>query len=78
MSLVLGADDPCGLRVMGTKMHFTLLAAKMVCVPDARRDECAALLTYRIRRRGRRQEPRMTNKFQAKASEVVTEASGVM
>lgn len=50
MSLVLGADDHGGLNVIGTDIHFTLLAAIMVFVPDARRDEGAALLTYHIRR----------------------------
>ncbi len=46
MWLVLGADDAAadgGLSVMGTKMHFTLLAAKAVCVPYAQRGEGAAL-----------------------------------
>jgi hypothetical protein len=64
MSLVLGADDAAahgGLSVMGNKVYFTLLAAKAVCVPYAQRGEGAALLVSRIRRRGRRREPRLTN-----------------
>ncbi len=44
MSHVLRAYDHGGLIVVGTDVHFTLLAAKMVCVPDAWRDEGAALL----------------------------------
>ncbi len=78
MSLILSADDHRGWSVRAAKVHFTLLAAKADCVPDAQRDKSAALLTYRIRRRGRRQEPRLANNFQPKASEVITEASGVM
>jgi len=47
MWLVLGADDAAadgGLSVIGTKVYFTLLAANMVCVRCAQRDESAALL----------------------------------